>query len=168
MRTLRARIDPASNSHAGPRRPGLRRTALKLLANDLVLAQGILSFKPSTNSIESLNYELRKIINNRGHFPNDEAVIKLLWLAICTIEEKRTRDRANEHSAWARCPRPRRQTQKPKDVSSKAKSPPAGSKPSPNSPSSTPTESTPTYDQNHLPYTKDLTGSVRSYPGRSR
>jgi putative transposase len=71
------------------------------LANDLVLAQGILSFKPGTNSIESLNYELRKIINNRGHFPNDEAVIKLLWLAICTIEEKRTRGRANEPSSAA-------------------------------------------------------------------
>src|SRR5215216_5181011 len=33
----------------------------------------------TTNSIESLNYQLRKIIKNRGHFPND-AVIKLLWL----------------------------------------------------------------------------------------
>src|SRR5829696_6706195 len=44
-------------------------------------------------------------------------------------------------------------------TSSKAKPPQAGSRPSPNSPSSTPTESTPTYDQNHLPYTKDLTGS---------
>ena len=35
----------------------------------------------TTNSIESLNYQLRKIIKNRGHFPNDDAVIKLLWLA---------------------------------------------------------------------------------------
>src|SRR5215216_4592316 len=48
---------------------------------------------------------------------------------------------------------------KPTGTSSKAKPPPAGNKPSPNSPSSTPTESTPTYDQNQLPYTKDLTGS---------
>jgi transposase-like protein len=50
----------------------------------------------TTNSIESLNYQLRKIIKNRGHFPNDEAVIKLLWLAICTIEDKRARARAKE------------------------------------------------------------------------
>jgi putative transposase len=50
----------------------------------------------TTNSIESLNYQLRKIIKNRGHFPNDDAVIKLLWLAICTIEDKRARDRAKE------------------------------------------------------------------------
>src|SRR5215212_1417854 len=53
-------------------------------------------FIPGTNSIESLNYQLRKIIKNRGHFPNDDAVIKLLWLAICSIEDKRARDRATE------------------------------------------------------------------------
>jgi hypothetical protein len=37
--------------------------------------------------MKSLNYQLRKIIKNRGNFPNDEAVIKLLRLAICTIED---------------------------------------------------------------------------------
>ena len=50
----------------------------------------------TTNSIESLNYQLRKIIKNRGHFPNDDAVIKLLWLAIRDIEDKRARARAKE------------------------------------------------------------------------
>jgi putative transposase len=63
----------------------------------------------TTNSIESLNFQLRKIIKNRGHFPNDDAVVKLLWLAICNIEDKRARDRekergkpANEHKAAPR------------------------------------------------------------------
>jgi len=50
----------------------------------------------TTNSIESLNFQLRKIIKNRGHFPNDDAVIKLLWLAIRDIEDKRARERAAE------------------------------------------------------------------------
>jgi putative transposase len=50
----------------------------------------------TTNAIESLNYQLRKIIKNRGHFPNDDAVIKLLWLAIRDIEDKRARARAKE------------------------------------------------------------------------
>jgi putative transposase len=50
----------------------------------------------TTNSIESLNYQLRKIIKNRGHFPNDDAVIKLLWLAIMNIEDKRARERAKQ------------------------------------------------------------------------
>jgi putative transposase len=63
----------------------------------------------TTNSIESLNYQLRKIIKNRGHFPNDAAVVKLLWLAICNIEDKRARERekdrgkpANERTAKPR------------------------------------------------------------------
>ena len=50
----------------------------------------------TTNSIESLNYQLRKINKNRGHFPHDDAVIKLLWLAIMNIEDKRARQRAKE------------------------------------------------------------------------
>lgn len=50
----------------------------------------------TTNSIESLNYQLRKIIKNRGHFPNDAAAVKLLWLAIRNIEDKRARERAKE------------------------------------------------------------------------
>jgi putative transposase len=53
----------------------------------------------TTNAIESLNYQLRKIIKNRGHFPNDDAVIKLLWLAIRDIEDKRARQRAKETGA---------------------------------------------------------------------
>jgi len=53
----------------------------------------------TSNSIESLNYQLRKIIKNRGHFPNDAAVIKLLWLAIMNIEDKRARQRAKEARA---------------------------------------------------------------------
>jgi putative transposase len=53
-------------------------------------------FIPGTNSIESLNYQLRKIIKNRGQFPNDEAVVKLLWLAIRDIEDKRARERARQ------------------------------------------------------------------------
>ena len=50
----------------------------------------------TTNSIESLNYQLRKVTKNRGHFPNDLAVVKLLWLAICDIEDKRARQRTKE------------------------------------------------------------------------
>jgi putative transposase len=50
----------------------------------------------TTNAIESLNYQLRKITRNRGQFPNDAAVVKLLWLAICNIEDRRARDRERE------------------------------------------------------------------------
>ncbi len=50
----------------------------------------------TTNSIESLNYQLRKVTKNRGHFPNDQAAVKLLWMAICNIEDKRAREREKE------------------------------------------------------------------------
>ncbi|MGI2325141.1 MULTISPECIES: IS256-like element ISMca5 family transposase [unclassified Methylococcus] len=39
----------------------------------------------TTNAIESLHSQLRKIIKTRGHFPNDEAATKLLWLALRNI-----------------------------------------------------------------------------------
>lgn len=55
----------------------------------------------TTNAIESLNYQLRKIIKNRGHFPSDDAVIKLLWLAIRDIEDKRARQREKERGVPA-------------------------------------------------------------------
>jgi transposase-like protein len=55
----------------------------------------------TTNAIESLNYQLRKVTKNRGHFPNDQAAVKLLWLAICTIEDKRAREREKERGRRA-------------------------------------------------------------------
>jgi transposase-like protein len=39
----------------------------------------------TTNAIESLHSQLRKIIKTRGHFPNDDAATKLLWLALRNI-----------------------------------------------------------------------------------
>jgi putative transposase len=42
----------------------------------------------TTNAIESVNASLRKIIKTRGHFPNDDAATKLLWLAIRNITVK--------------------------------------------------------------------------------
>jgi len=53
----------------------------------------------TTNAIESLNYQLRKVTKARGHFPNDDAVVKLLWLAIINIEDKRARERATRRQA---------------------------------------------------------------------
>ena len=36
----------------------------------------------TTNTIEALNRQIRKIIKTRGSFPNDDAALKLLYLAI--------------------------------------------------------------------------------------
>jgi transposase-like protein len=39
----------------------------------------------TTNAIESINSQLRKIIKTRSHFPSDEAASKLIWLALRNI-----------------------------------------------------------------------------------
>ena len=44
----------------------------------------------TTNAIESLNYSLRRIIKTRGHFPNEEAATKLLYLALVRAEQRWT------------------------------------------------------------------------------
>jgi len=63
----------------------------------------------TTNAIESLNYQLRKVTKARGHFPNDDAVVKLLWLAIINIEDKRARERlARRQQAGKRADQPAR------------------------------------------------------------
>ena len=36
----------------------------------------------TTNAVESLHAQIRKTIKNRGHFPNDDAAIRLIWLSI--------------------------------------------------------------------------------------
>jgi transposase-like protein len=42
----------------------------------------------TTNAIESLHMQLRKIIKTRGHFPTDEAATKLLYLALRNIKKR--------------------------------------------------------------------------------
>ena len=42
----------------------------------------------TTNSLESVHAQLRKIIKSRGHFPTDEAATKLIWLALRNITAK--------------------------------------------------------------------------------
>jgi putative transposase len=39
----------------------------------------------TTNAIESINFQLRKLTKTRGHFPDDDAAIKLLYLGIRNI-----------------------------------------------------------------------------------
>ncbi len=49
----------------------------------------------TTNTIESLNMTLRKIIKNRAMFPSDEAVFKILYLALRNISKRWTMPIAN-------------------------------------------------------------------------
>jgi putative transposase len=42
----------------------------------------------TTNTIEALNRQIRKIIKTRGHFPTEDAARKLIWLAITRAQAK--------------------------------------------------------------------------------
>jgi transposase-like protein len=44
----------------------------------------------TTNAIESLNYSLRMSLKNKGAFPNDDAIFKVLYLAINRVAKKWT------------------------------------------------------------------------------
>jgi putative transposase len=44
----------------------------------------------TTNAIESVNMSLRKVTKNRSSFPNDDAVLKLFYLALINISKKWT------------------------------------------------------------------------------
>lgn len=44
----------------------------------------------TTNAIESINNSVRKIIRNRGAFPNNEAILKIMYLALQNAAKKWT------------------------------------------------------------------------------
>jgi len=44
----------------------------------------------TTNAIEALNRQLRKSLKPKGHFPSDDAVLKVLYLALLNAEKKWT------------------------------------------------------------------------------
>ena len=44
----------------------------------------------TTNAIESLNMSLRKVTKTRGSFPNDDAIFKILYLALKNASKKWT------------------------------------------------------------------------------
>ena len=56
----------------------------------------------TTNAVESLNMSLRKVIKTRGSFPNQEAAMKLLYLALEHIAKKWTMPVQNWKAALQR------------------------------------------------------------------
>ena len=54
----------------------------------------------TTNAIESINYQLRKITKTRGHFPSDEAAMKLLYLGLRNISSKRGGESGTGTAGW--------------------------------------------------------------------
>jgi putative transposase len=40
----------------------------------------------TTNAIESMNARFRRAVNARGHFPNEQSALKVLYLTICSLD----------------------------------------------------------------------------------
>lgn len=55
----------------------------------------------TTNLIESVNYQLRKVSKNRGHFPHDAAALKLLRLVARDITTTRGGETGTGTLGWA-------------------------------------------------------------------
>jgi putative transposase len=56
----------------------------------------------TTNAVESLNYSLRRVLKTRGSLPSDQAIVKLLYLAIERASKTWTRPVQNWKEALNR------------------------------------------------------------------
>lgn len=54
----------------------------------------------TTNMVESINFQLRKVTKTRGHFPTDTSALKLLRLAARNITDKRGGDLGTGTQGW--------------------------------------------------------------------
>ena len=86
---------PSGNSSVSPR-PGIRDPDdLRLVDRNWERIVPFLAFPPdvrravyTTNTIEALNRQIRKIIKTRGSFPDEDSARKLLYLAISRAQQK--------------------------------------------------------------------------------
>jgi len=54
----------------------------------------------TTNAIESINFQLRKITKTRGHFPDKDAAMKLLYLGLRNISSQRGHQSGTGTIGW--------------------------------------------------------------------
>ena len=50
-------------------------------------------FIPGTNAIESVNARIRRAVRARGHFPNEQAALKCVYLAVMALDPTGTGQR---------------------------------------------------------------------------
>jgi putative transposase len=89
----------------GDRYPGIVRTwrsAWEQFTPFLRFSPEIRKIVYTTNLVESINYQLRKVTKTRGHFPTDQSALKLLRLAARNISDKRGGDLGTGTQGWQR------------------------------------------------------------------
>ena len=151
--TARAALEEFKTSQLGIKYPNTVATFEKAWATFLSLAF-LLELRRviyTTNAIESLNYQLR-MIKNRGHFPNDNAVVQPPgWRSAPSRTNAPENARRNADAPPT--------SAKPLAGWSRDRSPPTGNKRSPSSPWPTPSASSLTYEHRPTAYTEILTSS---------
>jgi len=87
----------------GDRYPGIVRTwrsAWEQFTPFLRFPPEIRKVVYTTNMVESINFQLRKVTKTRGHFPTDTSALKLLRLAARNISDKRGGDLGTGTPGW--------------------------------------------------------------------
>lgn len=98
----RARLDAFAQSEWGQRYPTIApswQRAWDYVTPFLAYSPAIRKIIYTTNAIESLHMQLRKIIKTRGHFPDDEAATKLIYLALRNVTSTWTKPIPHWHRA---------------------------------------------------------------------
>ena len=71
----------------GKRRPVLVRAFTRTNGIHALTPEAVRRIIYTTNAIEALNSKLRRAVRTRGHFPNDDAAMKLLYLVLSNAAE---------------------------------------------------------------------------------
>mgnify|MGYP001052453580 CR=1 FL=1 len=95
-------LDAWTDSEIGRQYPAIKRqweTAWEQVTPFFAFPPEVRKVIYTTNMIESINYQLRKISKTRGHFPTDDALIKLLYLGCRDLGVDHTRQTAGRSLA---------------------------------------------------------------------
>ncbi|WBP91250.1 IS256 family transposase [Kitasatospora cathayae] len=96
-------LDELAASELGERYPAVVRTwraAWGEFTPYLAFPAAIRKVVYSTNMVESMNSRLRKATRNRGHFPSEQAALKVLYLAVREQISPRARDINHVAAHW--------------------------------------------------------------------
>ena len=102
----REALDGWTDSEIGRKYPAIRRhweTAWEQVIPFFAFPPEVRKVIYTTNMIESINFQLRKITKTRGHFPTDDALVKLLYLGCRDLgvdHTRRTAGRTLATGSW--------------------------------------------------------------------
>jgi putative transposase len=94
---------PRSGARSTPRSSACGRTRGRSSCHSCSSTRRSASIVCTTNAIESVNARIRKAVKARGHFPNEQAALKCVYLAIMALDPT-GKDRARWTQRWKQAP----------------------------------------------------------------